>query len=132
MGTDRSVADYNHETTYGSRVYTSTKQGWYTQEPKIRDRAEQLAKWGIDPAELRYNESKRLNEEQVNSTYGRIKDERYPKPYKAELRELKSHLETTQSHLELTRSELDSQKLRNDDLERRLAALERLKEAENK
>jgi hypothetical protein len=134
-GTDRSIADYNQETSYGSRVYTTTKGGWYTQNPRIRTRTEQLIRWGIDPTDLCYEDSKRLNEEEVNSTYERIKDEKYPKPYKAEIKELKSNLEATQSNLEATQSNLEAayseiarQAERNNDLERRLVSLEKGKE----
>ena len=138
-GTDRAIADYNEETTYGSRVYTTSKGGWYTTDPKIKTRAYQLMRWGVDPTELCYEDSKRLNGQEVNTVYERLKNEKYPKPYMLELQNLKSNLEATQSNLEASRSnldatkrELDKQKFRNDDLERRLVALEKSKEIENK
>jgi hypothetical protein len=138
-GTDRSIADYNEETTYGSRIYTTSKGGWYTTEPKIKTRAHQLLKWGVDPSELCYENSKRLNGGEVNAIYERLKNEKYPKPYMVELQNLKSNFETTQANLEVsrfdletTKLELDNQKRRNDDLERRLANLEMSKETENK
>lgn len=152
-GTDRSIADFNHETTYGSRVYTTTKGGWYTNSPKTRDRIEQLIDWGVDPTKLCYDDSKCLDDAEVKSVYERIKDEKYPKPYKAEIRELKTHLgaaesylqatksdlqatksdlQVTKSDLEVTKSELESLKKRNLSLEERLAALEKSKESERK
>jgi len=54
-----------------------------------------------------------------------LKDEKYPKPYKLELQNLKSNLEAT-------KLELNDQKRRNEDLERRLSNLEKLKEIEYK
>ena len=48
------------------------------------------------------------------------------------MRELKSHLETTQSHLETTKLELERQAQMNDSLARRLEALEKSKEFENR
>jgi polyhydroxyalkanoate synthesis regulator phasin len=138
-GTDRSIADFNHETTYGSRVYTTTKGGWYTNSPKTRDRIEQLIDWGVDPTKLCYDDSKCLDDAEVKSVYERIKDEKCPKPYKAEIRELKTHLgaaesylQATKSGLEVTKSELESLKKRNLSLEERLAALEKSKESERK
>ena len=145
-GTDRAVADFNNETTYGSRVYTSSKSGWYSTDPKIKTRAHRLLEWGVDPSDLCYENSKRLNSEEVNSTYERIRDEKYPKPYITELKSLKSNLEATQSNLEATQSnleatqsnlkstelELKNQRLRNDNLEKRLRSLEKVKEFENR
>jgi len=124
-GTDRTIADYNEETSYGSRVYTTSKGGWYTTDPKIKTRAHQLIRWGVDPSELCYENSKRLNSGEVNTVYERLKDEKYPKPYKLELQNLKSNLEAT-------KLELNDQKRRNEDLERRLSNLEKLKEIEYK
>ena len=138
-GTDRTIADYNEETTYGSRVYTTSKGGWYTTDPKIKTRAHQLLRWGFDPSEFCHENSKRLNSEEVNSIYERIKDEKYPKPYKLELQNLKSNLEATQSNLEATQSNLETtkselrlQREKNLDLERRLLDLEKAKETENR
>lgn len=131
-GTDRTIADYNEETTYGSRVYTTSKGGWYTTDPKIKTRAHQLLRWGIDPSEFCYENSKRLDSKEVNVIYERIKDEKYPKPYKLELQSMQSNLEATQSNLEATKSELMLQREKNLDLERRLLDLERAKETESK
>ena len=144
-GTDRSIADYNGETTYNARVSTLSR-GWYTTVPKVRMRAEQLTAWGIDPSDFCYENSKRLNDNELNTVYERIRDEKYPKPYKLELENLKSNLEATQSNLEatqsnleatqsnleITKSELILQREKNLDLERRLLDLERAKESENR
>lgn len=132
MGTDVNRAIYSQETPYGARVTTSTKHGWYAVNPKVNERAHQLSRWGFDVADLCFQDTKKLDEEKVNSTYERLKDERYPKPYKLELQNLKSNLEATQSNLEMTKSELMLQREKNLDLERRLLDLERAKETENR
>jgi hypothetical protein len=73
-----------------------------------------------------------LDSKEVNVIYERIKDEKYPKPYKLELQSMQSNLEATQSNLEATKSELMLQREKNLDLERRLLDLERAKETESK
>lgn len=81
--------------------------------------------WGFGVADLCFQDTKRLDEEKVNSAYEGLKDEKYPKPYKLELQNLKSNLE-------MTKSELMLQREKNLDLERRLLDLERAKETENR
>jgi len=79
-----------------------------------------------------YENSKRLNDNELNSVYKRVRDEKYPKPYKLELQNLKSNLEATQSNFKMTKSDLMFQREKNVDLERRLLDLERVKEGEDR
>jgi hypothetical protein len=87
---------------------------------------------GIDPLDFCYENSKRLNDNELNSVYKRVRDEKYPKTYKLELQNLKSNLEATQSNFKMTKSDLMFQREKNVDLERRLLDLERVREGEDR
>lgn len=124
-GGDNTIAGFTGETSYGARAYNSTTEGWYTTDPKIKRRAHSLSWWGVDPSVYCYENSRRLDPDKLNSAYETIRDEKCPSRYRTEMRELKSRLETT-------KLELERQAQMNDSLARRLEALEKSKEVENR
>ncbi len=131
-GGDNTIAGFTGETSYGARAYNSTTEGWFTTDPKLKRRAHSLSRWGSDPSMYCYEGSKRLDPNKLNSAYEAMRDEKCPSRHRMEVRDLKSTLESTRSTLEDTRLELERQAQANEALARRLDALERAKEVENR
>lgn len=69
QGTDRTWGDLTGHTTPGQRLYTSSTHGWVTLDPRIKRRAEQLQRWGIDPKQFCYDGLKELDSSSINEVY---------------------------------------------------------------